>query len=247
MATQRKEREEAPSRDPYAWMVTFSDLVMLLLTFFVMLLTMGSMDKKQLKALFTHFSDAAGVQEFSGTSGISDLASFIKEYRNLETIVVIDQSIVQNLITAAIEPDPNLDLEGIVDNIREGIHLSDDERGIILSFHEKIVFKPGEARIKEEVFPILDVIARTIDSCPNPILIMGHTDDVPFRSAQYESNWELSAYRGLAILDYFVNNKELPQSRFSVGGYGPSRPLHPNDSPEHRALNRRVEIIFKHT
>jgi chemotaxis protein MotB len=70
---------------------------------------------------------------------------------------------------------------------------------------------------------------------------------MPVHSELYESQWELSAYRGLSVLEYFLKEKGLSPSRFSVGGYGPSRPLYPNDTPKDRALNRRVEIIFKHS
>jgi chemotaxis protein MotB len=75
---------------------------------------------------------------------------------------------------------------------------------------------------------------------------MGHTDDVPIKNARYDSNWELSAARGLSVLDFFIKDKNLPPSRFTVGGYGPSRPLISNNTPKNRAINRRVEIIFKH-
>jgi chemotaxis protein MotB len=75
---------------------------------------------------------------------------------------------------------------------------------------------------------------------------MGHTDNIPIKSKIYKSNWELSAYRGLSVLDYFLKEKGLSPSRFYVGGYGAFRPIYPNDTAKRRALNRRVEIIFKH-
>jgi len=137
-------------------------------------------------------------------------------------------------------------LRRMVDNLNQKIFMTDDARGIVLSFHEDIIFNPGEAQIKKEVFPVLDAIADAIISSPNDILIMGHTDDIPIATDLYTSNWELSAYRGLAVLEYFLTKKELPSTRFAVGGYGSTRPEYPNDTPEHRALNRRVEIIFKH-
>ena len=226
--------------DPNAWMVTFADLVMLLLTFFVLLLTMSSMDKKKLEEIFTHFKEATGVLEFSGTKEISDLATFITEYYDSSSLLVVDQ----NYFLPSIDLSANL--KQLRKDVNQKIDISDDDRGIVLSFHEDIIFDPGEAIIKKEIFPILDAVADAIDACHNDILIMGHTDDIPINNKLYQSNWELSSYRGLSVLWYFIKEKGLSPSRFSVGGYGPSRPLYPNHTPENRALNRRVEIIFRH-
>jgi len=74
---------------------------------------------------------------------------------------------------------------------------------------------------------------------------MGHTDNVPISSPKYASNWELSVYRGLYVLAYFIDEKKIPPERFSVGGYGDSRPFNPNTTARNRASNRRVEIIFR--
>jgi len=226
--------------DPNAWMVTFADLVMLLLTFFVLLLTMSSMDTKKLESLMTHFNEATGVLEFGGAKEVSDLQTFISSYNDTSNMLVIEQD---KLLDTVELPES---LRRMVDNLNQKIVMTDDARGIVLSFHEDIIFNPGAAKIKKEVFPVLDAVADAINGSPNDILIMGHTDDIPIATDLYKSNWELSTYRGLAVLEYFLTEKELPSTRFAVGGYGSTRPEYPNDTPEHRALNRRVEIIFKH-
>jgi len=232
---------EGKKIDSNSWMVTFADLVMLLLTFFVLLLSMSSMDAKKLKDIFTQFKKATGVLGFSDTKEISTLGNFIKKYNDTSNLLVIDQ----NKLIFSIELAENLE-ELLKDQNRKIIDLTDDERGIVLSFHKDVLFDSGKATIKKEVFPILDVIAGAIDECPNDILIMGHTDDTPSKSNLYRSNWELSSYRGLSVLEYFIKEKRMSPSIFSVGGYGSSRPLYPNSTPENRALNRRVEIIFLH-
>lgn len=237
MVKRREDIAEGHAVDSSAWMVTFSDLIMLLLTFFVLLLSMSSMDRRKLKEIILHVKEAAGLLEFSGSRGITDLATFIKRHRKeKETYFMIDRDLLRYLFMPSMESDRKM--EEIIDII-------DDERGIVISFQEGIMFDPGEATLKKEAFPVLDSIARAIGSSPNDILIMGHTDNVPVQSKLYESKWELSSYRGLSVLEYFLKEKDLLPSRFSVGGYGPSRPLYPNDTPENRALNRRIEIIFK--
>ena len=239
MVKRKKHMMEGQKPNPNAWMVTFSDLIMLLLTFFVMLLAMSSTDTRRLKEIILHLRESAGVLAFSGSRGVSDLASFIKKYKDKRSLFMIDHFLLKDMFRPSIESEKKKELNELID-------ITDDARGIVLSFQENILFDPEEAIIKKEAFPVLDSIAAAIDSCPYDILIMGHTDNIPIKSKLYESNWELSSYRGLSVLEYFLKKKELSPSRFSVGGYGPSRPLYPNDTPKDRALNRRVEIIFKH-
>ena len=243
MAKRKKNIVQGEQFDPNAWMVTFSDLVMLLLTFFVMLLTMSSMDTKMLKDIRSSLDAAAGLLEYSGLRGVDSLAKFVQEYHDSNKSIVIDQDRLKAMI-----PLTELDklMSEQIKDLSQLIDITDDERGIVLSLQENILFDPGEAKIKKDFFHVLDSIFTAIDSCPNDILIMGHTDNIPIKSKIYESNWELSSYRALSVLEYFLKEKGLQSSRFSVGGYGPARPLYQNDTPKNRALNRRVEIIFKH-
>ncbi len=227
--------------DTGLWMVTFSDLVMLLLTFFVLLLSMSSMDARKLQDMFTHFKAATGVLGFTDSGAISSLASFIQKLNKSDTMVVVDHSLLEKLILTDLDEA----IEKILQKDNQALTIEDDERGIVLRVTQDILFEHGKATLNKEAHPVLDIIAKAIADSPNEILIMGHTDNVPVSSSRYPSNWELSAYRGLAVLQYFIVAKGLSPSRFAVGGYGPSRPLKPGDTPENRALNRRVEIIFR--
>ena len=226
--------------DPNSWMVTFADLVMLLLTFFVLLLTMSSMDTKKLRDLMTHFKESTGVLEFAAAGRVYNLGGFINKYNDTDSLLVVDQ---KHLLT-------KLKLVSNIENMfkdqNNDITLTDDERGVAVSFHGNILFDPGKTTLRKEAYPVLEIIADAIEACPNDILIMGHSDNIPVKDEIYRSNWELSAYRGISVLDYFLTHKKLSSSRFSVGGSGSSRPLHPNTNQENRSLNRRVEIVFKH-
>ena len=226
--------------DPNAWMVTFADLIMLLLTFFVLLLTMSSMDTKKLRKLMTHFTESTGVLKFAGSGKVSDFSSFITKYNDSDNMLVVDQKQFFTEIKISSE------IKKMLKDINREIDLSDDERGIVLAFNENILFETGKVSLKKEIYHILDEISDAIYECPNDILIMGHTDNIPINSKIYKSNWELSAYRGFSVLDYFIKQKGLSPSRFYVGGYGSFRPIYPNDTAKRRSLNRRVEIIFRH-
>ena len=260
-------KDDGPKMDTTLWMVTFGDLLMLLLTFFVMLLSMSSMDAKALKTMFSIFRGAIGPLEFSDTERVRtarnivhqgaggamecpdlDMISVLKDrYRHIiedkEDINVTNLEILEDVL--ALEGDAEHD--EMLERLKEVIGISEDERGIIITLQEMVLFDSGEADIKPTVFPLLDWIAEVLDSIPNDVLIMGHTDNVPIRSDRYRSNWELSLYRALSVHGYFVEEKGLSPERFAVGGYGDLRPRFPNNIKEGRQKNRRVEIIIKKT
>ncbi|NVM23044.1 MAG: OmpA family protein [Desulfobacterales bacterium] len=140
---------------------------------------------------------------------------------------------------ADVYPDEKIeDLEPMID-------ISEDERGVVVTFQEKVLFKSGEVEINRAMFPILDSIAKVLGAVSNEILIMGHSDNVPIHTGRYRSNWDLSLYRALNVHSYFVEKKDLCPKRFGVGGYGDVRPLSPDNTKEAREKNRRVEIILR--
>jgi chemotaxis protein MotB len=230
--------------DSNLWMVTFCDLIMLLLTFFVLLLSMSSMDQKKLKEVFRHMKEATGVLELSGYGKVGDVGELVKKYAETGTKIVIDQEHLIDFFGHTVRSARIL--RETEKNLSELVDIRDDERGIVFTFHENILFESGEAELQEKVFPILDAIAGAIRTTFHEILILGHTDNTPLRTADNKSNWDLSLDRAFAVLKYFLEKKHLSPARFSVGGYGPARPLHANKTGEKRALNRRVEIIFRH-
>ena len=243
MESRKRKNGGGYNQDANAWMVTFSDLIMLLLTFFVLILTMSSMDQKKLKEIFRHLQEAVGVLEFSGFGEISRPAEFVRQVVDPETKIIMDRNLLENLLTDPAGEEKKI--KEALEEITKVAEMWEDERGIVFSFRESVLFYPGEARIRPEVEPFLDRLAETIDLCRNPMLVTGHSCDTPLRSNVYDSNWELSLYRGLSVLDYFTDRRDLPPRRFMISAAGSSRPVSPNDSPEGRAQNRRVEIIFR--
>ncbi len=245
MAKRKTDFSNGRSLNSGAWLVTFSDLIMLLLTFFVLLLTMSSMDTKLLKETFAHFKGGApGVLELVESKEIDGLAEFITNFRSSEGLLVLDQDRIKRLLIPTEKSGENAAER--VKKFYEQIKISDDDRGIVLSFQENVLFESGSVVIKEDAVPFLNSMAKAIESCSNDIIITGHTDGIPVKTGAYQSNWHLSLRRGLSVLEYLLGDRRLPPERFALGAYGAVKPLHPNNSPENRALNRRVEIIFKH-
>jgi chemotaxis protein MotB len=243
MGRKEKQSGEEEKVNTSGWMVTFSDLVMLLLTFFVLLLTMSSMDQKALKELISHLKDSTGVLEFSGLGEVGSLAKFVNNYNTSDSKIIISHDKLVALCLPTLEASASL--EESTGDIRDLIDITDDERGVSLSLHESIFFKSGMTTISKENFALLDTIATAIMDCPNDMLIMGHADNTPVKKGSFQSNVDLSAYRGLAVLNYFLDEKKLNPDRFGVGGYGSLRPMKVKKSGMSKSTNRRVEIIFR--
>jgi chemotaxis protein MotB len=237
-------REETVYTDSNAWLITFADLVMLLLTFFVMLLSMSSMDAKTLRDTFSRFQGAPGVLELGSSQEIGALAQFVQSYTSSDHLLVVDHALMEKILFPVQNDRP--------DHVKEKLKemdtlfdITEDAMGIAVSFHGELIFSPGSAVLNDEMLPFLETVAVAIEACDNDIYIAGHTDDTPARDSAFGSNRLLSLKRAEAVLDFFVNMRNLPPERFAVGGYGAERPLVPNDTPENRNRNRRVQIIFK--
>ena len=239
-----KKRESLAVMDSNGWLTTFADLVMLLLTFFVMLLSMSSMDAKKLKETFSRFQGAPGVLELGSNQEIASLSEFVRTYESTDHLLVVDHALMEKLLMPVQETQPD-QVEEVLEKIDTLFDITVDPLGIAVSFHGELFFAPGKAALREAMFPFLDTVAATIEECDNDMFIVGHTDDIPARSTVFGSNRQLSLKRAEAVLDYFVNQCQIPSHRFAVGGYGADRPLVPNDTPENRNKNRRVQIIFK--
>jgi len=126
------------------------------------------------------------------------------------------------------------------------VRLSMAEKGLVITFVADVVFDSGKAKIRPEVYPTLDKVARILaENVPeNDIGIEGHTDNEPIKYSGWKSNWELSTARALSVLHYLVDDKGISPLRVSAIGYGEYRPVASNDSKEGRQLNRRVEIVI---
>jgi chemotaxis protein MotB len=119
-----------------------------------------------------------------------------------------------------------------------------DERGVIVSLSDSVLFDSGQADVKQSAMPALAAVTSVIRKIPNSIIIEGHTDSVPIKNSRYSSNWELSTARALSVLSYMLKDSSLSPERFSLAGYAEFRPLAPNETPGGRDKNRRVDIVI---
>ncbi|NLK94059.1 MAG: OmpA family protein [Clostridiales bacterium] len=233
-------KREKPKLPESNWIDTYADTVTLLLTFFVLLYSISSVDTQKLKQI----SQALN-QVLTGSS-----ANSILEYD------IYDGQVPLIGGESKIEPT---DEEGegaenqTYEEVKEFVESNDlasvvsiisDERGVIIQLKDSILFETGEAELKEDSFDVLDKINALISTLPNNIIIEGHTDNVPIKTAQFPSNWELSGARASRVLRYFTEEKSQNETRFLSQGCGEVKPLVANDSDENRAINRRVNILI---
>jgi chemotaxis protein MotB len=125
-----------------------------------------------------------------------------------------------------------------------GIDPKLEDRGLVISLQQSIVFPSGEDRIGPGALPIIAQIAEVVGAIPNNIILVGHTDAVPIHSLRFKNNWELATARSVNLLELLTTRYGIPESRLSIASPGPYSPKGPNDTEDGRAENRRVDIVI---
>jgi chemotaxis protein MotB len=118
------------------------------------------------------------------------------------------------------------------------------ERGVVISLESSLFFEPGQAGLKPEAYDVLSTLGKSLKNTGKMLHIEGHTDGQPIASAVYPSNWELSTARASSVLRFFERHSGISGDHLAAVGYGASRPIAPNTSPEGRQKNRRVDIVI---
>ena len=127
--------------------------------------------------------------------------------------------------------------------LRQYARLEESEGKVKLTIEMPFFFDPGSAMINPEAMGALEGLVGPVRDFPHAVVVEGHTDNVPVLRGRYPSNWELSVARAVSVIDFFTERGASP-GKFVAGGYGQYRPVHDNDTEEHRALNRRIEITL---
>ena len=221
--------EEGPA-GRQAWLVTFNDMITLLMVFFVLLFSMGSIDKKRF-AQFQH-----GLQS---AVGILDEGKHAASDRLPDRFDSGGETPADSHATGS---DPVAMIAQLTS--AGGLEAEYTHKGIQLRLNDELLFALGSTSLTQEGAGLLNRVSAVIAPMDRDIRVEGHSDDLPIATARYPSNWELSIARAISVVNYFITNGKIPAKRLSVAGYGASRPRMPNDSDSHRAANRRVEIFL---
>lgn len=219
------------------WMATYADTVTLLLTFFVLLYSFSSVDAEKFQQIASAFQ--------SVLSGNSGQTIFDFNMKNGD-VPLVGETIETGLAKGGRENELYDKVRDYVqkNDLKESVTIKNDSKGVILELKDSILFETASADIKEDSKPILEKLNKLIINFPNSIIVEGHTDNVPIKNYKYDSNWELSTARAVNVLRYFVEVKKQDPDKFTAAGYGEYKPIFPNDTEEHRAKNRRVNIVI---
>lgn len=213
------------------WLLTYADLITLLLAYFIVMFAISQTDLEKFEKLSASLRrafnnvDLASVLESAGGGGEGFLDGLPAQNRDFVRI---------SADLARLAQEKGLEGEISVNSRREGV---------VISISTSVLFDSGSAEIRPESEETLNTIANLLRGMPNEVRIAGHTDNIsPY--PKWPSNWELSAARAIQVVKYLANQGGLESRRLSAIGYGEQRPLFPNDTPEHRQKNRRVEILI---
>ncbi len=208
------------------WLLTYADMITLLLAFFIILYATSKTDSQKYQQLVEAIRYAFGIK--ASTSRIADTG--LGGEKPLLAPDLMTQ--LQEEITKSLEPEIQ----------QGGVQVEKTEKGIVLRFQDAIFFELGRADLTEEARGILGKVAPILKRIENPIEVEGHTDSLPIRSPLFPSNWELSTARATAVIRHLIGVYGVSPLRLTARGFGEYKPLVPNDPVRGAPQNRRVEI-----
>jgi chemotaxis protein MotB len=213
------------------WLVSYADLVTLLLAFFTTLYAASTLDQNKLRPLASSLQSAFDTPlqpEPAVATGAPTLVPPVEIMARRDAM----ESLRRTLDAAL--------AEAIADR---RVEVMQDLRGLVISMPDDAAFPSAGAEITPVARRMIERVAGTMQALPNPIRIEGHTDDVPISTEKYGSNWELSTARASAVVAHLVTSAGIAPSRLSAAGYGEFHPRVANTTPENRARNRRIDIV----
>ena len=227
--------EEEVEEGAPAWVVTFGDLMSLLLCFFVLLLSFSEMDRNRYRVVSGSVKNAFGIQRkkpiFESPKGSKMIA---KEF---------DQAIVLTKIEDVIKPIID-ELNDEFKELKGYVEVESTENQVTIRMMGEATFDTGKAELRSNFIPLLLKIGEVLAKTRGEIIIAGHTDNVPLIGGPFRSNLGLSMARAGAVAEFLLQGSTIEPKRLSTMGFGEYRPLTTNDTAKGRQKNRRVEIIL---
>ncbi|AHM56653.1 hypothetical protein EAL2_c13580 [Peptoclostridium acidaminophilum DSM 3953] len=229
----RKKKQQAPAGAP-EWMTTYSDMVTLLLTFFILMFSFSSVDAQKFDSMMKSFQGSLGILEGGKTLSEIPLTTDGAD-------IDIDSKGIYEHLSQEIEDYLNQN------GLGESVNIINGNNGLILRFNENVLFDSGKADLKPQAMDTLSYICSLLngkDFGEKKIRVEGHTDNVPIYNSKYPSNWELSVSRACNVVRFMIEQNSVMPERLSAAGYSEYHPVTTNDSFENKAKNRRVDILI---
>jgi len=232
------------------WLVSYADFVTLLFAFFVVLYANSNTDTQKARQLAQSFRDAVGDQGLrSALARLIGQTPSLPPQSSLKDPSKIPISTADlagpGPASAALLPSMDRLKKDLSKELRDGrLEIRMERRGLVISLREASFFPSGDKTVLPAARPTLGLIVESLRPLPNSIRLEGHTDGVPIHNARFQSNWELSAARSIALMALFTEDLALPRERLSIAGFADTAPIASNATPEGRARNRRVDIVI---
>ncbi|RSL34253.1 flagellar motor protein MotB [Salibacterium salarium] len=240
-----KRRGKDPEKGSPRWMTTFSDIILLVLVFFVMLFSMSVIDAKKFEAIAESFSERQILEKLPSMVEIEPGSQTSNEDSEASEMEEDEQEQEQSAEDAELDRLLQEVEEYLDENeLNDQISATRDDRGVVLVLQEQLLFETAEAQILSDAEPFLNKVGSLLQTLPNIVKVEGHTDNRPITTFRYPSNWELSTARASSVIRYLTDNHSLVPNRFLATGYGETRPVAPNDTEENLRENRRVVIVI---
>jgi len=228
MARKKKQEPEVLA-DPEAWMTTFADLISLMLTFFILLVSMSTLDKTGLQDISTYFESAVSVLNPGAGTEI-----------NLIPPLELQRIVTPRELMLAMRQNSNVVLKN--STLEHHVRALIVKNRLYLRMDDAALFDEGSARLKAANIKALRRLAKMLAISPGSISVNGHTDDRMVASSRYPDPWSLSLARAASVL-HILEAEGVHPSRLSLAGYGPSRPISTDATILGRKHNRRVDIV----
>jgi chemotaxis protein MotB len=217
------------------WLLTYADMITLLMVFFIVLYAISQVDKARyevlMRALKQVLSGHKVVTQVGGTIPIPPpVVGKLPTPSQKETQTL--QSLAAQIQQAAAQ-----------EGLQTDVSVTIATQGVRVSFRNGILFALGSATIRQDAYPLLGRLTAMLSGIPNDVIVEGYTDTTPIDTPKYHSNWDLSAIRATRVIEYFVA-QGLNPVRFSAQAYSQYRPIASNATPYGRQLNRRVDLII---
>lgn len=223
-----RRKDDIPHDSTDRWLLTYADLITLLLAFFIVMYSMSRIDSKK----FGKVSEALQGILKGGPS--ASLVPDIKPLTNGHGLLRLGElKMLQSRVQEQVQKLGRLN----------DVSTEVNERGLVIHIMESAMFDEARADLKPRARALLDAVTSDIIIMPNHIRVEGHTDDRPIRTDRFPSNWELSTARATAVVRYMIESHEYPPHKISALGYASFRPYVPNNSIENRSRNRRVDVV----
>ncbi len=212
-----------------AWLLTFGDLMSLLLTFFILLVSMSTIDKPKFKAASGSLKDAFGVQRIE----------VINTLPTGDDLIAVDFQ--QELIMVNLKEKLDILMVPSVD--RGEAEIVEIESGFLINMKRDALFRKGDITLLPEAKSLLFQLATLVRDIPNLVRVEGHTSSQP-PLAQYANNWEQSSAEAAAVVHFFATEGNVNPGKLQVRGMGDVLPRADNSTLEGQRLNHRLEILI---